>query len=83
LRGTCARPVCQFKLGRYRMPIDMVKPAELVDLDGKRGLRVYLCQPCAAKLRTLRDQGADLRSIDLRLLCDACRAPVEATKGYF
>jgi hypothetical protein len=50
-----------------------MKPPEITKVGERLGLKVYLCEPCAAKLRKLKDeQGGDLRSIDMSLLCDDC-----------
>lgn len=50
------------------------KPPEVVNVGGRPGLKVYLCQPCAAKLRELaRKAGGILETIDVSVLCAECR----------
>lgn len=55
---------------------EAVKPPERVTVNGTAGVKVYLCQPCAAKLRELaaKAPGGRLRSLDTRILCPECRA---------
>jgi hypothetical protein len=58
----------------------MAKPAELVNMKGRIGVKLYLCATCAAKLRKLKAEGHPMRAIDLGGLCEACRASL---KEYF
>jgi hypothetical protein len=46
---------------------------EIVNVDGKTGIKVYLCAPCAGVLRAKQAAGHPMGSIDLRWLCGACR----------
>jgi hypothetical protein len=48
-----------------------VKLPEIVIDKGRVGLKFYLCQTCATKLRALKN-GDQLHEIDLRMLCEEC-----------
>lgn len=54
-----------------------MKPPEIVSVGDRLGVKLYLCQACAAKCRALKAQhGGQLREIDVRLLCQKCRPTV-------
>jgi hypothetical protein len=57
-----------------------MSPAELVNMKGRVGVKLYLCATCATKLRKLKAEGHPMLAIDLAELCEACRASL---KGYF
>jgi hypothetical protein len=52
-----------------------VKPPELVETpDGRRGIKVYLCERCKTTLQAKeRAHGGRLRTIDVDWLCASCR----------
>jgi hypothetical protein len=53
-----------------------IKPPEITVVGERLGLKVYLCQACAAKLRKLAaEQGGHLVEINTRELCEKCRPP--------